>query len=936
MTVAAGKRIGRYEIRSLLGAGGMGEVYLAQDTELRRSVALKLLPSDLVGKEDRLRRFKQEAYAASALNHPNILTIYEIGSETNLHFIAAEFVEGLTLRERMVKEPLNLEEVLDSGSQIASALAAAHSAGIIHRDIKPENVMVRRDGYVKVLDFGLAKLIDYKGLGSDPEAATVQVVKTDPGKVMGTANYMSPEQTRGLEVDERTDIWSLGVILYEMVTGRTPFEGQTASDVLASILTNEPVPLQRCCPEAPPELQRIVRKALRKDLEERYQLVKEMGMDLKNLRRELELSAEIELSLQPAAPVARALGMSSSRGAAIQANSSSRTQEISEAKPTSSAEYIINQINLHSKAVIVAVGIFGLLLLATVLVAYRWVSSESSKGKSTVATQNMKIARLTSTGAADKAAISPDGRYVVHAVSENGQQSLRVRQVNTTSDVQILPPSMVEYAGLTFSRDGDFIYYVGTEQNSSTSNLYKLPILGGTPRKLSSDVGSAVTVSPDGQRLAFIRNSPNEGEDALIIANADGGDERKLTVRKLPNFFRSLSWSPDGKTIACGAGSFVPTYNTYVVAVSIENGREKQIGSQSWMFMGQVTWLANGNGLILAASEVGSGTFDAQQIWYVSYPEGEARRITNDLNNYTGVSMTGDSNRLVTVQSETISNIRLVPNGDTNRVTELTSGAAKTDARDGLAWTPEGKIVFSSKATGSLDIWTMDGDGRNLKQLTTNSRINDHPSVSPDGQYVIFASDRAGTFNVWRMDIDGGNPKQLTSGSGEENPQCTPDGKWVVYTLLGAGKPTLWRVSIDGGASQQLTDRYTAGPSVSPDGKSIACYFRERLDTPLKLAIFPIEGGLPTHTFNTQIPGEAISRIPPLRWIDEGRALTYVLTSNGISNIWSQPVTSEQPKQVTNFKADRIFLFDWSRDGKQLIVAHGSVTSDVVLISNFQ
>jgi serine/threonine protein kinase len=936
MAVAAGKRIGRYEIRSLLGVGGMGEVYLAQDTELRRSVALKLLPSDLIGNEDRLRRFKQEAYAASALNHPNILTIYEIGSEANVHFIAAEFVEGLTLRERMVKEALNLEEVLDSGSQIASALAAAHSAGIIHRDIKPENVMVRRDGYVKVLDFGLAKLIDYKGLGSDPEAATVQVVKTDPGKVMGTANYMSPEQTRGLEVDERTDIWSLGVILYELVAGRTPFEGQTASDVLASILKNEPVPLQRCCPEAPPELQRIVRKALRKDLEERYQLVKEMGVDLKNLRRELELSAEIELSLQPPAPGARALGMSSSLGAAIQANSSSRTQEISETKPTSSAEYIINQINLHPKAVIVAVGIFGLLVLSTVLVPHRWVSSESSRGKSTAAPQNMKIARLTSTGTADKAAISPDGRYVVHAVSENGQQSLRMRQVNTSSDVQILPPSMVEYAGLTFSRDGDFIYYVGTEQNSPTSNLYKLPVLGGTPRKLSSDVGSAVTFSPDGQRLAFIRNSPNEGEDALIIANADGGDERKLIVRKLPNFFRSLSWSPDEKTIACGAGSFVPTYNTYVVEVSIENGREKQIGSQSWMFMGQVTWLANGHGMILAASEVGSGTFDAQQIWYVSYPEGEARRITNDLNNYIGVSMTGDSNRLVTVQSETISNIRLVPNGDTNRVTELTGGTAKTDARDGLAWTPEGKIVFSSKATGSLDIWTMDGDGRNLKQLTTNSRINDHPSVSTDGQYVIFASDRAGAFNVWRMDIDGGNPRQLTSGSGEENPQCTPDRKWVVYTLLGAGKPTLWRVSIDGGAPQQLTDRYTAGPSVSPDGKSIACYFREGLDTPLKLAIFPIEGGLPTRTFNTQIPGEAISRIPPLRWIDDGRALTYVLTSNGISNIWSQPVTSEQPKQVTNFKADRIFWFDWSRDGKQLIVAHGSVTSDVVLIGNFQ
>jgi len=186
------------------------------------------------------------------------------------------------------------------------------------------------------------------------------------------------------------------------------------------------------------------------------------------------------------------------------------------------------------------------------------------------------------------------------------------------------------------------------------------------------------------------------------------------------------------------------------------------------------------------------------------------------------------------------------------------------------------------------------------------------------------------------MDIDGGNLRQLTSGSGEENPQFTPDGKWVVYTLLGAGKPTLWRVSIDGGAPQQLTNRYTAGPSVSPDGKSIACFYREELHQPLKLAIFPIEGGVPTRTFNAEMPIEAISRIPPLRWIDEGRAITYVLTSNGVSNIWSQPFTGEQPKQLTNFKAERIFSFDWSRDGKQLIVAHGSITSDVVLIGNFQ
>src|SRR5688572_31140820 len=308
MPTATGRRFGRYEIRKLLGVGGMGEVYLAHDTQLLRSVSLKLLLPEFTRNEERLRRFKQEALAASALNHPNILTIHEIGSEGDTDFIVTEFIDGISLRVLMAKQRLSIEQVLDICSQIASALSAAHTAGIVHRDIKPENVMVRRDGYVKVLDFGLAKL-NLPGLHSDSEAATVQVVQTDPGKVMGTAKYMSPEQTRGLQLDERTDIWSLGVILYELIAGRLPFEGLSASDVIASILRTEPVPLQRFSPHVPDELHRIVRKALQKDPDERYHLAKEIAIDLKNLRRDVELNAEIERSIQPVASVDRRSGI---------------------------------------------------------------------------------------------------------------------------------------------------------------------------------------------------------------------------------------------------------------------------------------------------------------------------------------------------------------------------------------------------------------------------------------------------------------------------------------------------------------------------------------------------------------------------------------------------------------------------------------------------
>jgi eukaryotic-like serine/threonine-protein kinase len=288
MYVKPGTLLGKYKITSLLGAGGMGEVYLAQDTQLRRPVALKLLPSDLTLNEDRLVRFEQEALLASALNHPNILTIYEVGQVESLHFIATEFIDGLTLRKCIKNSQMELRKVLNVAVQVASALSAAHQAGIVHRDIKPENIMVRHDGYVKVLDFGLAKLTQHQGIVVEPEAKTMEVVRTDPGAVMGTVTYMSPEQARGLLVDERTDTWALGVVIYEMVSAKAPFDGSTNSDVMAAILRAEPLWSTRVWQNVPSELQWIVKKALRKDKRERYQTIKDVELDLKNLHREVE------------------------------------------------------------------------------------------------------------------------------------------------------------------------------------------------------------------------------------------------------------------------------------------------------------------------------------------------------------------------------------------------------------------------------------------------------------------------------------------------------------------------------------------------------------------------------------------------------------------------------------------------------------------------
>src|SRR6266481_5339557 len=362
-----GIKLAHYEIRSKIGAGGMGEVYLAVDTELDRTVAIKILPAALAADAQRLQRFVQEAKAASALNHPHILTIYEIGVTGNSRFIATEFIDGDTLRPH-IGAGLKLAEVLEIAIQVYGALAAAHAAGIIHRDIKPENIMVRRDGYIKLLDFGLAKLTEPKGSTTDTEAPTKAMINTGAGTVMGTANYMSPEQAKGTHIDERSDLWSLGAVLYEMVTGHVPFAGETPTETISLILQKEPAPLIRYANEVPDELERIATKALTKDREERYQTAKDMLIDLRHLKRKLEVDAEIDRTVPPELRAAVSTGgiprgSSTASGAVAATQVASTPPALSISSNASSAEYIVGEMRRHKKAVAL---IAGLLVVALI------------------------------------------------------------------------------------------------------------------------------------------------------------------------------------------------------------------------------------------------------------------------------------------------------------------------------------------------------------------------------------------------------------------------------------------------------------------------------------------------------------------------------------------------------------------------------------------
>ncbi len=931
MPINAGTLLGRYEIRAHLGTGGMGEVYLAQDTQLERTVALKILPPEFATDQQRMQRFVQEARAASALNHPNIITIHEIVHAGATHFIATEFIDGLTLRQRMNGARLGVLEALEVAVQVAGALTAAHQAGVIHRDIKPENIMLRKDGYVKVLDFGLAKPTERGAASIDTEAATKMLVNTSPGMIMGTVSYMSPEQTRGLALDGRTDIWSLGVSLYEMLTGRVPFTGETTSDVIVSVLDREPPPLASYVRDAPAELQRIVKKSLRKDKEERYQTIKDMLVDLRSLKQELEFEAKLERTTSSGGAQAyrsgdihRTSGQAPQPTFETEREAAVETEAVLAARNTAGTVEPLAGERKSMGGMLLLLSLCGVLLCAGLaFAAYKifWQGAHSSRS---MLFQSTRISRLTSTGKSIDASISPDGKYVAHIFSDGSQRSLWVRQVASSRNVQLVPPAEANYFGATFSPDSSHVFYVRGDRNQPVKDLYQISVLGGEPKRVLSDVDSPVKFSPDGKRLTFMRLTPGgERASMLMIANADGTGEQQLASRKAPDGWWHPVWSPDGKAIACIAVNSMADWKVNVIEVQVADGSQKPLTTHTWREAAHPVWLQDGSGLFLLAPA--DEALESSQIWFVDRATGASRRITNDLNTYVALSATADSSTLATVQSNRVSNIWVAPGLDAERAQQIMN---ESSWGYGLAWTPDGRIVYSSNASGKQDIWIVNADGTGQRQLTDNAGLNLYPAVSPDGRTIVFVSDRAdaGT-HLWKMDINGGNLKQLTGGMHEQYPQFSPDGRWVVYTSGNAGKPTIWKISIDGGEAMQLTDKFSKLPVVSPDGKQITCYYwEENPNTSFGNAVIPFEGGAPVKTFN--LPGATV------RWASDGRALIYIETRGGVSNLWSQPLDGGPPKKITDWKSDRIFDFMWSADGKRLALSRGDVTNDVVLISD--
>ena len=593
---------------------------------------------------------------------------------------------------------------------------------------------------------------------------------------------------------------------------------------------------------------------------------------------------------------------------------------------------LLHKLKQHKLAFAV-IGVLALTFsTAIIFVSVNYIRPRLNARKPAPPFSNYKIMPLTTSGRAGEAAISPDGKYVAYFASDGTNRTLWMRHISTASDMQVAGPPNVPIANLTFSPDGDYLYYIAEDEGEGGKGsnwLYQIPVLGGTPRKLTADIDSAVTLSPDSKQLGFLRGYAAQGEACVIVANSDGTGERKLATHHLGELFLNgpnvlgPAWSPDGEMIVFAFTDYrAGASGASLMAVRVKDGVEKLIVSGPWQTIGRIIWLRDGSGLVFIAAEQGSERNG--QIWHVSYPGGELRRITNDLLDYQNLSVSADSTALVTVQNNQISNLWTTSNGFQDAA-QISS--SKSDALDGLAWTPDGRVVYVSRANGQSQIWITNADGTDKKQITFDSSWKGRLSVSPDGRYVVFAARRNDLFNIWRMDIGGGNEVQLSRGRQNGVPQITSDSRWVVYASFD-GKPTLWKVPITGGEPVQLTDYHSGLLAMSPhDGQILYDYVEkdEQAQPHRRFAVIPFEGGAP-RMLDFILPGRNI------KWDPEGGALTYIDSRAGVSNIWSRPIDGGPAKQLTNFKSHRIFRHDWSRDGKKLALVRGNWTSDAVLI----